>query len=799
MSSLPPFRAPPLPKSLLLQGADGMDVEAVEVETERKEAPVQDDSVFMDSHRLVWVTTFPLSLDSGYQHIFSEAVTDAKGNQWCVDLYPDGLSNGSKGHISLFLKLKQADGEVKPCKASFAFALMNRADVKRSKETEELEYNFDREDTGYRKAYSRDDIFDAHEEWVDPLGGTVQVATYINIGWSSGDDNSKLETGMVGLKNQGATCYMNSLLQTYYHLHKLRRAVYDIPTQSDDKHSSVALAMQRVFYRLQTSSSAVATQELTKSFGWDTHESFLQQDVQELNRVLCDKLEEKMKGTPVEGVVKELFEGRTRNYIKCVDVDYTSQREETFYDVQLDVKGCKDIYESLAKYVEEETMDGDNMYEAEGHGKQVAKKGIKFLEFPPVLSLQLKRFQFDVTALGMTKVNDMFEFPAVLDVGAALADDVQRSGSSVEYVLHSVLVHRGDVNGGHYYAFVRLDMSSESDGRWVKFDDDTVNFVHPDEAILGSYGYSPDAAAPEVDPVRYWGAKRSWVGQSFTSAYMLVYIKASLLGEIMMGPKRQPEIPEPLAARFREEEEEEQRRRHERQMAHLYGYVRLACAKDVRSFTAYTEVDDFVTWESCLKIKVAKGDPVSALLEEASKVLEVPAQQLRLWTCCKRENKTCRPDGPLQGSLMEEPMEKALSMPVKAGSECKVYVEELPESKAARAAASEAPEQAAADTSVPEDQMLLFFKQYHPELPAQAPVNERLAFVGQRLVPETTIVSDLAPICADMAGLELDGSGDLDFKVYEDVTPNNVSLLQSATTLKASELQHGDILCFQLQ
>ena len=41
-------------------------------------------------------------------------------------------------------------------------------------------------------------------------------------------------------------------------------------------------------------------------------------------------------------------------------------------------------------------MDGDNMYAAEGHGLQVAKKGIIFEHFPPVLHLQLKRFEYDM-------------------------------------------------------------------------------------------------------------------------------------------------------------------------------------------------------------------------------------------------------------------------------------------------------------------------------------------------------------------------------------------------------------------
>lgn len=35
--------------------------------------------------------------------------------------------------------------------------------------------------------------------------------------------DSKKETGYVGLKNQGATCYMNSLLQFLYHVPYFRK------------------------------------------------------------------------------------------------------------------------------------------------------------------------------------------------------------------------------------------------------------------------------------------------------------------------------------------------------------------------------------------------------------------------------------------------------------------------------------------------------------------------------------------------------------------------------------------------
>uniref|UniRef100_A0A453K458 USP domain-containing protein n=1 Tax=Aegilops tauschii subsp. strangulata TaxID=200361 RepID=A0A453K458_AEGTS len=110
---------------------------------------------------------------------------------------------------------------------------------------------------------------------------------------------------------------------------------------------------------------------------------------------------------------------------------------------QLDVKGCRDVYASFDKYVEVERLEGDNKYQAEQHGLQDARKGVLFLDFPPVLQLQLKRFEYDYMRDTMVKINDRYEFPLQLDLdkddGKYLTPDADRSIRNL-YTLHRVFL-----------------------------------------------------------------------------------------------------------------------------------------------------------------------------------------------------------------------------------------------------------------------------------------------------------------------------------------------------------------------
>jgi ubiquitin carboxyl-terminal hydrolase 7 len=275
------------------------------------------------------------------------------------------------------------------------------------------------------------------------------------------------------------------------------------------------------------------------SFGWDTKQIFEQQDVQELSRILMEKMEEKMKGTEAEKALEKMFVGKMKTYISCINVDYESSRIEDFWDLQLNVAGLKNLDDSFKDYIQVETMEGENKYFAEGYGLQDAKKGVIFESFPQVLHLQLKRFEYDINRDAMMKVNDRYEFPEIWDASPYLSESADRTEPWI-YHLHGVLVHSGDLNAGHYYAFLK----PTKEGLFFKFDDDRVvratNREALEENFGGDYTNLPNGNAPQRNPyTRTWSAKRSM------SAYMLVYIRESRLNTILL-PDEEVVAPEHL-------------------------------------------------------------------------------------------------------------------------------------------------------------------------------------------------------------------------------------------------------------
>lgn len=401
----------------------------------------------------------------------------------------------------------------------------------------------------------------------------------------------------------------------------------------------MALALQRVFYHLQTSSQPVDTTELTKSFGWKSLDSFMQHDVQEFSRILQDRLEEKMKGTPAEGAIPLLFKGQMKNYIKCMNVDFESSVIEDFYDIQLTIKGIKNLRDSFRDYISVETLDGENKYQAEGFGLQDAKKGVIFQEFPPVLHLQLRRFEYDVEKDALVKINDRFEFPFEIDLAEFLDESADRSVSHV-YKLHGVLVHSGDFNGGHYFALIK----PESDGRWFKFDDDRVTPVTDKEVLEDNYG---GEAVNGLLPTQQRTQARTL--KKFTNAYMLVYVRDTELPTVL-APFTEADTPAHLKERLDAEREQLEAKRREKDEQHLYLTAKVITDEifsrhqgfDLASFDdknlPATELPTF---------RVLKNETFATFKQRIASYFKIAERDFRLWVLVNRQNKTTRPDVPI--------------------------------------------------------------------------------------------------------------------------------------------------------
>lgn len=130
-------------------------------------------------------------------------------------------------------------------------------------------------------------------------------------------------------------------------------------------------------------------------------------------------------------------------------------------------------------------------------------KRLLIKKLPPVLAIQLKRFDYDWERECAIKFNDYFEFPRELDmepytvagVAKLEGDDVnpenqiiqneqsenEHSGST-KYRLVGVLVHSGQASGGHYYSYIIQRNGGDGEkNRWYKFDDGDVTECKMDD------------------------------------------------------------------------------------------------------------------------------------------------------------------------------------------------------------------------------------------------------------------------------------------------------------------------------
>ncbi|OHT01434.1 hypothetical protein TRFO_31758 [Tritrichomonas foetus] len=316
-----------------------------------------------------------------------------------------------------------------------------------------------------------------------------------------------------GLKNLGATCYMNSILQVLFHIPLFRKMIFNIKPGEKDEDRNILLHLQRVFALLQLSDYSVSTRNLARSFGWTNIETMAQQDIHEFDGEFLNKLDSEIRKIPENSNfdIISLFKGKYVSVFQCRNVDYTNQKFNEFLDLDLHVKGISSLEESFLLFTSLEPLEGNNQYSAGSYGQQDADFYTKLVELPPVLQLHLMRFDCDPDTHENVKIDTFFSFPKNIDLRDVLIDRNMNAVS--QYELFGVLVHAGNIISGHYTAYLRPTPADS----WFYFNDSEVHEVSESTAIENNFG-GPD---PEQN-----GKNKSYC------AYMLIYIRTDYIDKL---------------------------------------------------------------------------------------------------------------------------------------------------------------------------------------------------------------------------------------------------------------------------
>uniref|UniRef100_A0A1D5Q3C2 ubiquitinyl hydrolase 1 n=2 Tax=Cercopithecinae TaxID=9528 RepID=A0A1D5Q3C2_MACMU len=358
--------------------------------------------------------------------------------------------------------------------------------------------------------------------------------------------------GFVGLKNAGATCYMNSVIQQLYMIPSIRNGilaiegtgsdvdddmsgdekqdnesnvdprddVFGYPQQFEDKPAlsktedrkeyniGVLRHLQVIFGHLAASRlQYYVPRGFWKQFRlWGEPVNLREQhDALEFFNSLVDSLDEALKALGHPAMLSKVLGGSFADQKICQGCPHRYECEESFTTLNVDIRNHQNLLDSLEQYVKGDLLEGANAYHCEKCNKKVdTVKRLLIKKLPPVLAIQLKRFDYDWERECAIKFNDYFEFPRELDMEpytvagvAKLEGDnvnpesqlIQQSeqsesetAGSTKYRLVGVLVHSGQASGGHYYSYIIQRNGGDGErNRWYKFDDGDVTECKMDD------------------------------------------------------------------------------------------------------------------------------------------------------------------------------------------------------------------------------------------------------------------------------------------------------------------------------
>ncbi|KAG0379479.1 hypothetical protein BGX24_000219 [Mortierella sp. AD032] len=345
-----------------------------------------------------------------------------------------------------------------------------------------------------------------------------------------------------GMKNLGATCYANSLLQVWFHDLPFRDAIYRSRFKTDvDKSLDALYQLQYLFAHLDCGIKDIYNPlSLVTSLKLDTN---MQQDAQEFCNLFMARIDNQLQyqedvflKTFIKNQVRNSitdFQGHYSYITTCKTCKKSSVRDCTFYELILNIKENCILMDCIDEFVEAEDLVGSDRYSCSHcQSLQDATREIRLDKLPKVLTIQLMRFVYDTVTWTKKKSMDMIRFPETIDFAELLG-----SQSAVLYDLSAVLVHSGpSTHSGHFMAHV-LDKSSN---KWFVLNDEEVKEFDSTQFDPQDYTESGSKAKAKKTTMKAGApdAERVWNTLSSRNAYMLTYTRRT--SESLVTPRKPP-------------------------------------------------------------------------------------------------------------------------------------------------------------------------------------------------------------------------------------------------------------------
>jgi hypothetical protein len=290
---------------------------------------------------------------------------------------------------------------------------------------------------------------------------------------------------------------MNSLLQVFYHIELFRESLLRCKCPEEKKNS--LYEVKKVFLWLKyLKTGYYEARSFVDNYDNEKLDVHQQMDVDEFFSNILDKLENRLKNTENDNLIKYFFQGKLNDTLSFREgCTHDRTNVNSFYSIQLQVQNKRNVYESLDTLTESELMNGDNcIFCPKCDKKFPALKSQCFGVLPRILMFVLKRFEFNFDTMTKFKINDYYEFPLELDMNKYTSDFIYKKNTQQnnKYKLKSVVVHMGHSEGGHYYSYIQDNKSNN----WYQFNDTSVTKFDIKDLSKETFGGKEDDGSDKI-------------------------------------------------------------------------------------------------------------------------------------------------------------------------------------------------------------------------------------------------------------------------------------------------------------